>query len=316
MTASKAAHAPPLQGSRSRLSQLVGSGPTRSQTIFGWIWLTPILLYFAYFSYYPIFSALSMSFHRWSLTIPERPFIGLGNYVWVFNDPTFWISLTNTLYFAAVYVAACLVLGLVLGTLIFSFREPFKSIMQTVVFLPVMTSMVVAAQVWDLMYMPGYGILNYLLGFVGLGPYMWLQSPQTVMPAIIILSVWKGLGYFVVLFIAGLTTIPYHLYEAASIDGASPFQAFWRISLPLLTPTTLFCLVTGSIGAFQVFTQVYATTRGGPGKASHVLLLYLYDHGFRFFEMGRASAIAFILFGLVLIVTLIQLRLLRSQFQY
>jgi ABC-type sugar transport system permease subunit len=138
------------------------------------------------------------------------------------------------------------------------------------------------------------------------------------MPAIILMSTWKNLGYFAILFIAGLTTIPRALYEAAWIDGASRWQAFRLVSLPLLRPTTLFCLVTGSIGAFQVFTQVYVMTRppGGPGKSSYVLLLYLFDHGFEYFEMGVASAVAFIMFAFILAVTLVQMRVLREQFQY
>lgn len=299
---------------------LLGTGPVRSQLIFGWVCLVPILAYYAFFAVYPIFSAFWVSLHRWSLTVPRRPFVGVDNYVWVLNDGTFWISLTNTLYYAVAFVTASILIGLALGTLIWGFKEPYKSILQTIVFFPVMTSMVVAAQVWELMYDPGYGILNHLLRAVGLSTHMWLRSPNEVMPSIIIMSVWKHVGYYAVLFIAGLTTIPQELYEVAWIDGASRWQTFWHIVLPLLAPTTVFCLVTGSIGAFQVFTQVYASTSavgiGGPGKASYVLLLYLYDHGFKYFEMGRASAIAFVLFGLVLVVTLIQMRLMRERFQY
>ena len=298
--------------------RLLGSGVTRSQMAFIWIFLPPILLYFAFFAVYPIFSALYISLHRWSLLNADHPFIGLGNYIWVLQDSVFLIALKNTLYFAVAYIGLCVGIGLALGTLVYGFKEPFKSIMQTVYFLPVMTSMVVVAQVWELMYMPGYGILNYFLKFFDLGPFMWTRSTTQVMPAIIIMSVWKSVGYYMVLFIAGLTTIPRSLYEAAWIDGASRWQTFRRITLPLLTPTTLFCLVTGSIGAFQVFTQVYVMTspRGGPGKSSYVLLLYLFEQGFQYFEMGKASAIAFIVFVLILLITLFQMRVLREQFQY
>jgi multiple sugar transport system permease protein len=301
---------------RSFLRWLHLTGPIRSQTLFGWASLLPILLYFCFFSIYPIISALYISLHRWSLVAPNKPFIGLGNYLYVVNDPTFRIALNNTLYFAVTFVTLSVVIGLVLGTVIFGLREPYKSLMQTTAFLPVMTSVVVTAQVWELIYEPSYGILNYALRLVGLGPYLWLRSSTEVLPAIIVMTVWKSLGYYIVLFIAGLTTIPQEMYEAASIDGASKLQAFRNISLPLLMPTILFCVVTGSIGAFQVFAQVYATTRGGPGKSSQVLLLYLYEHGFVYFEMGRASAVAFILFALVLVITLVQMRYLRERFQY
>lgn len=297
---------------------LLGSGPVRSQRLFVWIFLPLILLYFGLFAVYPIFSAFFISLHRWSLTIPERPFIGLNNYTWVLREPVFLIALKNTAYYAVSYIVLCVIIGLALGTMIYGFREPYKSIMQTVCFIPVMTSMIVVAQVFELMYAPGYGILNYLAKFVGLGPFMFTRSTAQVMPSIIVMGVWKAVGYYMVLFIAGLTTIPRSLYEAAWIDGASRFQAFRRITLPLLTPTTLFSLVTGSISAFQVFAQVYVMTRprGGPGKSSYVLLLYLFDQGFQYFEMGKASAIAFLMFAVILAVTLFQMRVVRRQFEY
>ena len=318
MAVSEAIVRPRSKGWSSLAGRLLGRGPTRSQRLFVWFCLPPILLYFALFSVYPIFSALYISLHRWSLVNPKRPFIGLDNYVTALRSPLFLIALKNTLYFAVAYIALCVLIGLTLGIFLFGFREPYKGTLQTVFFIPVMTSMVVVAQVWELIYMPGYGILNYLLKFIDLGPFMWTRSTTQVMPSLIIMSVWKSVGYYMVLFLAGLTTIPRTLYEAAWIDGASRWQSFRRITLPLLTPTTLFCLVTGSIGAFQMFTQVYTMTspRGGPGKSSYVLLLYVYEQGFQYFEMGKASAMAFIMFGLILLITLFQMRVLRQRFQY
>ena len=297
---------------------LFGSGPIRSQMIFVWICVPPIVLYFAAFYLYPIFSALRISVQRYSLMVPEHPFIGFQNYLWAFRDPVFWIAFKNTLYFAVFYVVLSVSIGLALGVLVYGFKQPFKSIMQTTCFIPVMTSMVVASQVWELMYMPGYGILNYALKFIGVGPFLWTASTTQVMPSIIAMSVWKATGYYMVLFIAGLTGVPRPLYEAAWIDGASRWQTFWRVSLPLLVPTVLFSLVTGSIGAFQVFTQVWVMTNppGGPGKSSYVLLLQVYDRGFRYYELGKASAICFILFVMVFLVTLVQSNLLKEQFEY
>jgi ABC-type sugar transport system permease subunit len=274
----------------------------------------PILLYFGLFSFYPILSAFYISLHRWSLVDRNRPFVGVDNYVWVFRDPIFAVSLKNTLYYAVAYVVLCVSIGLILGTLVYGFKEPLKSIVQTICFIPVMTSVVIAAQLWEFMYAPGYGILNYLLSFIGLGPFMWARSSTQVIPAIVIMSLWKNVGYYMILFIAGLTTIPPSLYEAAWIDGASRWQAFWQVTLPLLMPTTLFSLVTGSIGAFQVFAA--AVLLRAPGKSGYVMLQYLYHQGFSFFEMGRASAIAFVMFSFILLVTLFQMRLLRPQFQY
>lgn len=309
-------HSSPQQ--HSILSRLLGTGINRSQTIFVWICLAPILAYFAVFAIYPILATFYMSLHRWSLINPERPYIGLENYYWMLDDPVFVIALKNTILFAVVYLTMCVIIGLVLALLLFNMREPFRSIMQTTLFLPVIVSMIVVAHVWELMYAPGYGILNYFLNFVGLGPFLWTRSTSQVMPSIIMMSVWKGLGYFVVLFVAGLTTIPRSLYEAAWIDGASRWQTLRWITLPLLTPITLFILVIGSIDAFQVFTQVYILTDppGGPGKSSYTLLIYLFDHGFQNFEMGRASAIAIIMFLLIFMITLFQRRVMRQQFEY
>ena len=161
-----------------------------------------------------------------------------------------------------------------------------------------------------------FGILNYFLGFLGLGPFDWLSSPTQALPSIILMSVWKAVGYTMVIFLAGLTTIPREYYEAAQVDGASGWQLFRGITLPLLKPTTLFVIVTGMIGGFQVFTQVFVMTRGGPGTATRVLVMHIYDAGFRYFEMGEASALAFIQFAIIFIITFLQVRYFREEFEY
>jgi ABC-type sugar transport system permease subunit len=188
--------------------------------------------------------------------------------------------------------------------------------MRGVIFMPVVTSMVAVSLMFVWLYQPMYGVLNYVLEFVGLGPYDFLNSPTQVMPSIVAMSVWKSVGYTMVLFLAGLTTIPSELYEAARVDGASGLQSFIHITIPLLKPTTLFALVTGMIGGFQVFTQIYVMTGGGPGTASRTLVMHIYETGFKFFEMGRASALAFLLFALVLVITILQLKYLRADFEY
>jgi len=278
--------------------------------------LTPVLLYFLIFSVYPVFSAFKISLHRWGLLDLNRPFIGLTNYLWAFNDPVFWVSLKNTLYYAFYYVLWGTLLGMLLAVFVNSLVEPFVTVMRGVIFMPVVTSMVAVSLMFVWLYQPMYGVLNYLLGFIGLGPFDFLMSTTQVMPSIVAMSVWKSVGYTMVLFLAGLTTIPGELYEAAKVDGASGWQSFLHITLTLLKPTTLFALVTGMIGGFQVFTQIYVMTGGGPGTASRTLVMHIYETGFKFFEMGRASALAFLLFALVLVITMLQLKYLQADFEY
>ncbi|NPV53619.1 MAG: sugar ABC transporter permease [Firmicutes bacterium] len=280
------------------------------------IGLFPVMTYFLIFSVYPVTSAFYISLHRWGLLEKEKPFFGMGNYLWAFNDPVFWVSVKNTIYFAFFYVLLGIVFGLLLALFVNSLRDPFKSLMRGVIFMPVVTSMVAVALMFVWLYQPTFGVLNYVLGFIGLGPYEWLNSSSQAMPSIIIMSVWKSVGYTMVLFLAGLTTIPGEFYEAARVDGASQWRTLLHITIPLLKPTTLFVLVTGMIGAFQVFTQIYVMTQGGPGTATRTLVMHIYETGFKFFEMGRASALAFILFALVLVATILQLKYFKPDFEY
>lgn len=280
------------------------------------IGLFPVMTYFFIFSIYPVISAFYISLHRWGLLEKNRPFLGWGNYLWAFNDPVFWISVKNTLYYAFFYVVLSTIFGLLLALFVNSLREPFVTLMRGVIFMPVVTSMVAVALMFVWLYQPMYGVLNYVLGFIGLGPYEWLNSSSQVMPSIIIMSVWKSVGYTMVIFLAGLTTIPSEFYEAAKVDGASQWKILFHITIPLLKPTTLFVLVTGMIGAFQVFTQIYVMTQGGPGTASRTLVMHIYETGFKFFEMGKASSLAFVLFALVLVVTIVQLKYFKPDFEY
>lgn len=278
--------------------------------------LLPIIIYFAIFSIYPILSAFFISLHKWNLLDKTRPFLGLDNYMWAIHDPIFWISMKNTLYFAFFYVVVGTVLGLLLAVFVNNLRKPFIPLMRGVIFTPVVTSMVAVSLIFVWLYQPMFGVLNYILSFVGLGPYDWLNSPTQVIPSIIIMSVWKSVGYTMVIFIAGLTTIPREFKEAADVDGATPLWSFFHITLPLLRPTTLFVMVTGMIQAFQVFTQIYVMTQGGPGTASRTMVMHIYEVGFDFFEMGRASALTFFLFAVIMMATLLMLKNFKANFEY
>lgn len=286
------------------------------QKLFIWGSLTPILIYFLIFSFIPILTSLYISLHRWPLMDPVRPFIGIKNYLDVWNDPRFWISLKNTTYYAVSYVALVISIGLGMAMLVNSTHPAIQSILRPIYFAPQVTSAVAIALMFAWLYQPQWGVLNYLLKFVGLGPFMWLQSSKQVMPSLILTGVWRSVGYSMVIFTAGLLAIPRELRESAAIDGANAWQLFWKLILPLLQPTMLFMAVTAMIGGFQVFTEIWLMSRGGPGTASRVLVLEIYDHGFRYFEMGRASATAFYLFIIIAAISYFQLRNMKESFEF
>jgi multiple sugar transport system permease protein len=284
------------------------------RALFVWGSLAPILLFFLVFSAIPILSSAWISLHEWPLLGKERPFIFISNYVNIFQDPRFWISLKNTVYYALAYMVLVISLGLLFAILINGSGQLVRDIFRPIYFSPQVTSAVAVAVMFKWLYQPQWGVLNYVLGLIGLGPFQYLQSPTQVMPSIIATGVWRAVGYSMVIYTAGLMAIPIDLHEAAYIDGASRWQDFWRITLPLLKPTTLFMFVTSMIGGFRVFTEVWLMSGGGPGTASRVLVLEIYDQGFRYFQMGRASALAFVLFFIIAFIAFLQMRYMGSSY--
>lgn len=278
--------------------------------------LLPIMLYFSVFSVYPIFSAMYISLHDWGLMSTEHLFVGISNYTRAFGDDVFFITIKNTLYFSVLNVTLGTVLGLLTAVFLNSLPKWSVPWLRGILFAPVVTSMVAVSLMFELLYEPSRGLFNYLLKFIGLGPFKFLSSSSQVIPSIVLTTVWKNLGYNMVLFIAGLTTIPQPLYEAAEIDGANKWRQFFLITLPLLKPTTLFVVVTALISSFQAFTQIYNMSGGGPGTASRTMVLHIYETAFRYFEMGRATAMAFVLFAMILIITIVQLKCFRSDIEY
>lgn len=303
--------------------RMVKSAPARRKhhnqivrTRFVVLGLLPIMIYFLVFSVYPILSAFYISLRDWNLMAREHPFVGFANYLWAFRDDVFYISVKNTLYFAVLNVVLGTILGLLVAVFVNSLPKKMIVWMRGTLFTPVVTSMVAVSLMFEWLYQPSHGVLNYWFGLVGLGPFKFLTSPTQVIPSIVAMTVWKNLGYNMVLFIAGLTTIPRDMYEAAEVDGANKWWQFWHITLPLLKPTTLFVLVTSMISSFQAFTQIYNMSRGGPGTASRTMVMHIYETAFRFFEMGRASAVAFVLFAIIMLVTVLQMRVFRSDLEY
>lgn len=268
-----------------------------------YIYLAPVIIILFIFHILPIFYSLIVSFYQWDL-IGAPNYVGAGNYSRLIEDPMFLKSIINTIYYAAVSVPLSIMFSLAIALLLNN-KISGIGFYRTVYFIPVITSINAVAIVWNFIYHPSYGLLNKILAVFSISPQTWLQDPFWAMPCIIVMSVWKGLGYNVIIFLAGLQNIPRYLYEAARIDGATRWQQFRHITWPLLSPTTFFIFVMSSIGSFQVFSQVYMMTpRGGPLKSTTVVVYYLYRKAFEKFEFGYALAIAFVLFMVIFGVTL------------
>jgi len=273
--------------------------------------MVALLAYLITFFFIPVIMAASGSFHDWNPLAGTRDFIGLDNYRRMFQSNLFWTSLKNTVYFTSVAVIGKTVLGLLFSLLIFSIGKRM-SIYRSIYFLPVITPTVAVAIIWKWIYHPRVGILNAFLAMFGIGGLTWLNDSTLAMPSILAMTVWKDVGYAIIIFIAALLNLPKPLYEAAQIDGSNKFQSFKYITLPLLKPTFLFVFVTSVISYFQTFTQIFMMTKGGPGTSTHTLSYLIYYEGFKNYNFGYASAIALILFVLVMIVTLIQLKLFKE----
>jgi len=281
----------------------------RREAIAGYLFLLPNMLGFLIFTALAVVASAVISLTTWDL-LSSPEFVGLDNYVTLLtNDPLFRTVVLNTLYFTAVSVPASTILALLLA-LVFNTGLRMIPLFRTAYFLPVITATVVVALIWRWFYNPDFGILNYVLWKLGVdAPPNWLASRQWAMPAVIILSVWKQVGYNMVIFLAGLQAIPGTLYEAASIDGAGRWQRFRNITLPLLTPTTFFVLVISIIGSLQVFDAVLVLTDGGPANATRTIVYHIWERAFVFLEMGYAAAVAWLLFFMVFLVTLLQWKL-------
>jgi multiple sugar transport system permease protein len=287
--------------------------PRVREALDGYLALVPTVLIFGVFVVFPVVFSLWMSFHRWTM-FGQPTWIGLQNYSNLLQDPDFAQAIINTLYFTVVSVPLGMIVALALA-LILTRKMRGVTFYRTVYFAPVVTSTVAVALVWQILFNGQYGLVNYLLSLAHLPTADWLQDPRWAMPSIILLSVWKGLGYNMVIFLAGLQGIPEHYYEAAKIDGAGATSLFRHITLPLLFPTTFFILVVSIIGSFQVFDQVYILSSSTPASATNVIVLLLYQHAFQSFQMGYASAMAWVLFLMIFIVSIFQFRFLR-RFNY
>lgn len=270
------------------------------------LFLLPSMTGFLIFILIPILASFGISFTDWDL-ISSIHFVGIKNYKEVFGDATFWQAFRNTLGFIVGYLPLVTIFGL-LAALLVNSKIKLKSMFRGIYFLPVVSSWVAVSLVWKWLFNPSYGLLNYLLSLVNIQGPQWLEDPKTAMFAIILTSVWKDIGFIMVLYLGGLQGIDLSYYEAAEMDGASEKQQFWKITLPLLKNTTFFVLTISLINSFQVFDQVNIMTGGGPGNATSVVVQSVYNHAFRYFQMGYATAESWILFIVILVVTIIQMK--------
>jgi multiple sugar transport system permease protein len=294
------------------------SGWRRRDALMGWVFSSPALLLLLVFLLIPFIMAIGLSFTDQRLIPnPNLPtqFVGLRNFARLIEDETFHRALLNNFLFAAVVVPIQTSLALLLAVLV-NQKLRFVNVFRTIFFSPVVTMMVVVAIVWTFLYNPGAGFINQILNTISfglLGPYDWLNDTKLAFPSIMLVSIWQGVGFQMVIYLAGLQDIPSELYEAAQVDGANQWQQFRNVTLPQLRNTTIFVVIATTILSFKLFTQVWVMTQGGPQEATMTTMIMLYREGFRQLKVGYASAIAIVFFVIVLAISLLQRVFLKEE---
>lgn len=296
---------PPRRGFVKRLRE---SNPV------GYLFTLPYLLFFAVFVAYPLGFAFYLTVHRWNIVRAEKPFVGARNFERLLQDELFWKALANTLVFLAVHIPLQIALALLLAVIL-NQKIRARAFFRVSFFLPFVTSGAIISLIWLRLYADD-GMLNQALAGLGLGPVPWLSSPQFAMPSIAIMATWKNVGYYLMIFLAALQAIPAQLYEAAYLNGATPWQRFRYITLPLLNPALVLVVVLSTIGGFSLFVEPFVLTGGGPVDSTLSIVLYLYRQAFQFLRMGYAATIGVALALLIFVVTLIQRRYIEREVGY
>jgi multiple sugar transport system permease protein len=282
-----------------------------------YLFLSPGLVLFLVFTVFAILFSFYLSFHEWSIIEKEKPFVGLENYADILEDDRFHRAVVNTVYFTGGSVPVTMGIGLLVAMLL---NQPLRgrALFRAMFFLPVVTPFVVVAILWKWLYNGDFGPLNYYLTSLGIvsEPLRWLADPDLAMPSVIIMTIWSGIGFSMVIYLAGLQAIPQDYYDAAKVDGAGALGRFRDITLPLLSSTTLFVVIIQFLGSFQAFAQIFVMTSGGPVGRTTTIVYYIYTHAFKRFDMGYASAMAFAFFAMMFGFTLLQMRFLRRELDY
>jgi len=285
------------------------------RTLAPYFFIAPGFLFYMMVTFIPAIIGIWLSFTDWDIISPEAKFIGLKNYVNMLNDERFWTAIHNTVTYALGLIPGIVVFSLAIALLL---NSKIKNItfFRTLFYLPVITPIAVASVIWIWIYHPRIGIMNWVIGLFGFDRINWLENPETVMISLIIMGIWLSVGARMIIYLAALQGIPRSYYEAAEIDGAGKWQCFWYITLPLLKPTTLFIVITTTIGSFGVFAQVNIMTQGGPVDRSLVLVYYIFQRAFSDLRMGYAAAMSVFLFVVTLVITLINWKLLGKDVTY
>ncbi len=278
--------------------------------LWGIAFILPAIFYFAIFKFYPMFEAFYISFFKSNL-ISRAIFVGFGNYSALVSDDLFWQSIGASIYYVAGTCIPIWILSLALALLISKLGRG-KNIIRLLYFIPVIMSQIPVALVWKFMYHP-LGLINTLLHGFGIGQLNWLTDAQLAMPALLIPGIWRGTPYFMIIFLAGLEAIPEQYYEAARMDGATGWKAFRHVTLPLLTNTTVLVVIMSLIIGLKVFLNPMVMTGGGPSGATRVLPLLIYQTGFQFFKIGYASAMSMLMFGAIMLLTLLQFKIFKAE---
>jgi multiple sugar transport system permease protein len=271
----------------------------------------PYVIFFLAFVAYPLTFSLILLFHRWNIVTPME-WIGLKNFTRLIEDPLFYTSLKNTLVFLGIHIPLQIVVALGFAMLL-NTKIRARGLFRALYFMPVVVSGVVVTILWQQLYSYDYGVLNGILRAVGLGPVPWLVDARVAMPAIALMATWKNVGIYIVLFLAGLQTIPRDLYDAANVDGATPARQFLHITLPMLNPTVVIVVVLSTIGGFSLFIEPYVLTGGGPMQSTLSGMLYIYNQGFYFSHMGYAATLGIVYAFIILLVVLVQRKFIERE---
>ena len=280
-----------------------------------YLMITPAMLVFVLFSFIPIIYMIYLSFHDWNFISPDMNFVGINNFKHLLGDPRFAQTMRNTFLYTVLTVAGFIILGLLIAIAL-NKNTKIHSFMQSVVFAPHIISLVSISMLWLWLMDYDYGLFNYLLGKIGVEPVRFLTNPDIVMYSLAAVSIWKGVGYYSLIFLSGLQAIPDDIYEAAALDNTPWHRKLFKITLPMLSPTVFFIGITSIIASFKVFETISIMTQGGPMNASNTLVYYIYETGFKFFNMGLSSAAGVILFVVIAILTFIYFKLMSKKVYY
>jgi multiple sugar transport system permease protein len=304
MSVASLAHIGRPRLSRARLSR---------ESLTGWLFATPIIVFVVVMVYLPIISAFVISLSDWNGVGPlaEMSFIGFDQYAEASRDPVVLLALRNTIVYSLIVVSSGMVFGLLLSVAVHSIKRG-SGLVRAIYFMPYMLPMTAMALLWGLLYQPAYGLINQTLQAVGLPTSKWIYDTEMALPSIAFMVIWKTLGFYMIIFLAGLNAVPEEYYEASKIDGAGALYRFWHITVPLMKPTILFMLIIGVIDSMQVFTPVFVLTQGGPLNVTETSVYYMYLTAFRHFRFSYSCVQAMILFVVMLVITLLQLRLFRE----